>query len=109
MISSMILSARYPTTNLYRVEVSGWDKNQAFFVEKSELEWNEDSGKQVALSHTVRDGAVIFLRLLQPISTGPSHPVAYEAEFISMTPDGQHQFRLHPACPRLDERGGSIN
>lgn len=34
----MILSARYPITNLYRVEVSGWDKNQTFFVEKSALE-----------------------------------------------------------------------
>ena len=46
----MILSARYPITNLYRVEVSGWDKNQTFFVEKSELEWSEESGKQVTLS-----------------------------------------------------------
>jgi hypothetical protein len=105
----MILCERHPATNLYRVEVSGWDKNQAFFVEKSELEWNEDSSKQVVLRHMVPDGAVIFLRLLQPISTSRSHPVAYEAEFISMTPDGQHQFRLYQACPRLDEQGGSTN
>ena len=105
----MILSAQCPTTSLYRVEVSGWDKNQAFFVEKSELEWNEESGKQIALNHTVPDGAVIFLRLLQPISTDRSHPVAYEAEFVSVTPDGQHQFRLHPACPRTGERDAAIN
>ena len=52
----MILSARYPTTNMYRVEVSGWDKHQAFFVEQSELAWSEECGKQVALSHAVPDG-----------------------------------------------------
>ena len=105
----MILSARYPSTNLYRVEVSGWDKHQAFFVEKSELEWSEESGKQIALSHAVSDGAVIFLRLLQLIGNDRSHPVAYETEFVSMTPDGQHQFRLHKACPRTGEDASSIN
>ena len=38
----MILSAS-PVVNLYRVEVSGWDNNKAFFVENSELEWSEES------------------------------------------------------------------
>ena len=105
----MISSARFPITSLYRVEVSGWDKNRKFFVEKSELEWNEESGKQVALNNTVADGAVIFLRLLQPVSTDKSLPVAYEAEFVAKTPNGQHQFRLHPACPRMDERDAYVN
>jgi hypothetical protein len=105
----MILSARFPITSLYRVEVSGWDKNQNFFVEKSELEWNEESGKQVALNSTIPDGAVIFLRLLEPISTDKSLPVPYEAEFVATTPDGQNQFRLHPACPRMDDRNAFVN
>ena len=105
----MILSARYPITSVYRVEVSGWDKYQTFFVEKSELEWNEESGKQVVLSHAVVDGAVIFLRLLQPISASRSHAVAYEAEFVSMTSAGQHQFRLRAAWPRVDQLRSSIN
>ena len=105
----MILSSRFPITSLYRVEVFGWDENKTFFVEKSELEWNEESGKQVALSHAVPDGAVVFLRLLQPISTDRSLPVAYEAEFVSTTPSGQHQFRLHPACPRMDEENTLVN
>jgi hypothetical protein len=65
----MTLSIECPSKSLYRVEVSGWDENQCFFVEKSELEWKEESGKQVALSHAILDGAVIFLRLMQPIST----------------------------------------
>jgi hypothetical protein len=105
----MISSVTYPTISRYRVEVSGWDKHQTFFVEKSELEWNEDSGKQVALRHKVVDGAVIFLRLLQPMGTDRSLPVAYEAEFVSVAANGQHQFRLHPACPRMDEWNGIVN
>jgi hypothetical protein len=96
----MSLSARFPITSLYRVEVSGWDKSQTFFVEKSELEWNEESGKYVTLSSAVPDGSVVFLRLIQPLSADRSQPVPYETEFLSVTPDGQNQFRLHPVSPR---------
>jgi hypothetical protein len=39
----MILSAN-PAVNVFRVEISGWDNNKAFFVENSELEWSEESG-----------------------------------------------------------------
>jgi hypothetical protein len=67
----MILSAEQPATNLYRVEVSGWDDNKAFFVENSELEWTEESGKQVTLSRGLANGAVIFLRLLHANQHGP--------------------------------------
>jgi len=101
----MSLSTRFPTTNLYRVEVSGWDKSQTFFVEKSELEWNEESGKYVTLSSAVPDGSVIFLRLVQPLSADRSQSVPYETEFLSVTPDGLNQFRLHAVIPRVIEHG----
>jgi hypothetical protein len=61
----MMLSARFPIAGMYRVEVSGWDKNQAFFVEKSDLKWNEDSGKLVVLSNAVPDRAVCDVALQQ--------------------------------------------
>ena len=105
----MIRSTGYPTTTRYRVEVSGWDKNQAFFVEKSQLEWSEESGKQVALSHAIPEGAVVFLRLMQPLCADRSHPVVYETEFVATTPGGQHQFRLHPVSPRIAKRDGLLN
>jgi len=35
-----------------------------FFVENSELEWTEESGKQVTLNRGLNEDAVIFLRLL---------------------------------------------
>ena len=95
----MILTAEHPAASLYRVEVSGWDDNKAFFVENSELEWAADSRKQVTLNHGLGEGAVIFLRLLQPI--GPigndrSHPVAYQVELVGQNDQGQRQFRLRP-------------
>jgi hypothetical protein len=99
----MILSAN-PAVNLYRVEVSGWDYNQAFFVENSELEWSEKLGKQVTLSRTLSDGAVVFLRLLQPMTTDRSNPVAYQAELVSSTERGQQQFRLRPVSSRPSRR-----
>ena len=88
-----------PTASLYRVEVSGWDQDQAFFVENSELEWSED-GKQVTLSRTLIDGAVVFLRLLQPISPNRSNPVPYQAERVASTEHGQQQFRLRAVSSR---------
>src|ERR1700682_217413 len=94
----MILTANQGAT-LYRVEVSGWDHDKAFFVENSELEWSED-GKQVTLTRTLNEGAVVFLRLLQPMSADRSNPVPYEAELVSATTRGQRQFRLRPVSSR---------
>jgi hypothetical protein len=100
----MLLSARYPITSLYRVEVSGWDTTQSFFVEKSDLEWNEETGKSVILSHALTEDAMIFVRLLQHAAPDRSHAVAYEAEFVGRTLDGKNQFRLIQAQPRPDEQ-----
>jgi hypothetical protein len=106
----MILTAEQAAcaANLYRVEVSGWDDNNAFFVENAELEWTEETGKQVALHRALNDGAVVFLRLLQPISNDRSHPVAYEAEFLSRNDMGHWQFRLQPVSSRASRRQGTL-
>jgi hypothetical protein len=34
--------------NSYRLEVSGWDAKENFFVEKTSLDWREHEGKTVA-------------------------------------------------------------
>jgi hypothetical protein len=96
----MILTPEHPATNLYRVEVSGWDDKKSFFVENSDLEWADDSSKQVTLNRGLSEGAVIFLRLLQPISSDRSHAVAYQAEFVARNPEGRCQFRLRPVSSR---------
>ena len=95
----MILTAEHPITSLYLVEVSGWDDNKAFFVENSELQWTEESGKQVTLNRGLHEDAVIFLRLLQQMGTDRSHPVAYQANFVARNNEGQWQFRLKQVSP----------
>lgn len=96
----MLLTCGHSHTRTYRVEVSGWDVSHIFFVEKSELSWNEESGKQITLTHALSPGTMIFVRLLQPASADRSVSVAYEAEQLASTPEGMWQFRIHRAEPR---------
>ena len=88
-----------PRLKTYRAEVSGWDRFQTFFVEKCDLEWNEEAGKQVTLARSLRPGAMVFVRLLQPISPEQSFPVPYRTELSKLSADGQTKFRLSPAKP----------
>lgn len=86
----------------YRVEVSGWDTAEEFFVEKTDLQWSEESGKQVLLSRAVNPGALLFLRLLHPTSLDRVHPVPYQADPVANGErlEGQHLVRLVQAQPR---------
>ena len=63
----------------YRVEVSGWDSSENFFVEKTALTWAQNSEKQLTLKSDLREGSVIFVRLLQPITMASNTPIAYQA------------------------------
>src|SRR5579863_1191871 len=63
----------------YRVEVSGWDAREYFFVEKTSLDWREREGKTVALHATVRLDSVLFVRLLRPLGGGADFPVPHRA------------------------------
>ena len=54
----------------YRVEVSGWDSSENFFVEKTMLDWGHDEKKEVRLRSVLREGSVVFVRLLQSLASG---------------------------------------
>ena len=95
-------------TTVYHVEVSGWDTSQSFFVEKAELEWNDGGEKLVALRREVRDGAILFVRLLQPISPDRSHPIPYATERAGRTSEDGWQFRLKQVAPRPNRQNGRI-
>jgi hypothetical protein len=99
----MLRYASFQTTRLYAVEVSGWDRTESFFVEKCELEWKEESGKQVALSRTLDDNAILLVRLLEQGECDRSVPVVYKAELVGKTKSGLQQFRLNRVAPRLRE------
>jgi hypothetical protein len=96
----MLLPVSVPVISTYCVEVSGWDNSPSFFTEKSELEWGEETGKQIKLSRALPKGTMIFVRLLQPTVSDHSSAVAYWAEYIATTPEGFHQFHLKQVQPR---------
>jgi hypothetical protein len=94
----------------YRIEVSGWGLNDAFFVEKTDLHWTEDGSKRLLLHHAVPEGAVIFARLIAPENSFASVPVAYRVESIQpMKSNGLCEMRLLQLHPRTRaERRGEI-
>ena len=103
----MPLTARQPLTSSYIVEVSGWDSSHTFFVEKSDLSWNETTGKSLSLTRELRDHAIIFVRLLQANASERTSPVAYQAELQGTTADGHHMFRVTRIVPRDNASEGS--
>ncbi len=96
----MELATDQSLSTTYSVEVSGWDKTNTFFVERSELHWTEETGKQLALTHDICPGAMIFVRLLQPLNGERAFPIAYQTELLSPDSEKPQQFRLKRAVPR---------
>ena len=98
------------TANLsgdYRIEVSGWGLNDAFFVEKTELRWTEGADKKLLLRHAVPEGAVIFVRLMAPENSFGSVPVAYQVEGVQpMNSFGLCEMRLLRLHPRSRAHSG---
>jgi hypothetical protein len=98
-----------PTTDSFRVEVSGWDQDEIYFVEKSNLDWDDFAGKHISLKHMLPEGAMIFVRMLQPTAMRQAPPVPYHVEFIGCDAEGMHQFRLNAVQPRYGHEPPSVN
>jgi hypothetical protein len=81
----------------YAVEVSGWDSNENFFVEKTALQWADEPAKLIEMTHAISSGALLFLRLLDPTSVDRVHPVPYVAERVEVGDDGHFKVELSPA------------
>lgn len=77
-----------PSLSDYRVEVSGWDVAESFFVEKALLELNPAGERVVHLRHPLRSGLLVFLRLIDSWIDFPALPVAYEVLQVSGMPNG---------------------
>jgi hypothetical protein len=85
----------------YRVEVSGWDAKETFFVEKTLLEWEGEGKKEITLRNSLREGAVIFVRLLQIVATSNNFPIAYQAIAIGeKDSSGRRRVGLERLRPR---------
>jgi len=87
--------------NGYRVEVSGWDAWENFFVEKTMLCWGRDTDKEVSLRAPVREGCVVFVRLLQRSVNTDTIPIAYRvAGLAEKDGSGHATARLVQLYPR---------
>ncbi len=101
----MVLIATSPATGLYGVEVSGWDTGENFFVEKTQLEWDEGAGKRVRLSRPLRKSCIVFVRLLQPLSPSHGYPIAYQAEPSGPPVEASsYEYKLVRLHPRISPR-----
>jgi len=105
----MSVSDALTLSECYRVEVSGWDENQSFFVEKSDLAWDDFAGKHISLHRMLPDGAMVFIRMLQPEGLGQAPPSVYKVEFVACDTDGHHQFRLNAVHPRYSSPSQQLN
>ena len=96
--------------NSYRVEVSGWDASDAFFVEKTTLDWSGGDEKEINLRSDLREGAVVFVRLLRQLGKVDSFPIAYRASSVRTGENGRtlvQLARLHPREPLKETTDGS--
>jgi hypothetical protein len=95
----------------YRVEVSGWDRSENFFVEKTILDWRNAEKKEVSLRVELKEGSVVFVRLLQTSAIGNHFPIAYQAKKVSAKDaDGRFSIqvdRLRPRCEPAHLDAGS--
>lgn len=91
----MKLAEMHSIPRLHRVEISGWDMDELFFVEKAEISWDESSeDMRVKLSRPLRKGTVIFLRRLQVAMMERACPLAYSVEPLMADESGVCQYRL---------------
>jgi hypothetical protein len=98
----MTLQMMVPTT--YRVETSGWDVDENFFVEKTDLEWTEEE-KTIHLQHPVRKGTVVFVRLMGIDAQENAFPVAYHAAAVTYrTHERFYDVSLLQMLPRTHAR-----
>src|SRR5579863_116383 len=94
----------------HRVEVSGWDASENFFVEKTTVRWNRGKNA-VVLRCALRAGSVVFLRSLERSHDEGGFPIAWKAvNVVGRDAGGQalvHLVQLHPR-PSGDEKAEEL-
>ena len=78
------MSFRGPAASSYHVEISGWDALERFFVENTTLTWSETDGKKVLVRQRLREGTVVFIRLLEHEPSNHAFPVAYRVHGVGL-------------------------
>ncbi|MBZ5527211.1 MAG: hypothetical protein LAN71_04825 [Acidobacteriia bacterium] len=98
----MKLAETYSMSGPSRVEISGWDMDELFFVEKAEVDWDESAENiRIRMNRPLRKGTLIFLRQIQPVMSGQTHPVAYSVEPVCADESGACEYQLKPLRSRM--------
>lgn len=76
-------------------EISGWDDEENFFVEKAVLQQGGASNRADLRAH-LRVGSLVFVRLIQEHSMNRAVPVTYRVSSISLsTGNSRPDSRVH--------------
>lgn len=93
----------------YRVEISGWDIDERFFVENAEIGGGEQAEKRVKLRRPLRKGTVVFVRHLLSSSIERDSPIAYEVDPIAVDENGFCEYRLSHVRSRIRQTFRMVN
>ncbi len=66
-------------------EISGWDAEENFFVEKAFLQEDGD-GNRADLRARLRVGSLVFVRMMEEHSMNRAVPITYKVSSISLYP-----------------------
>jgi hypothetical protein len=90
---------------IYSVEISGWDIERQFFVERTSLAVDQAGTRTTFLRSRLHQHLVVFIRLLSTTFAGKVYPKVYRVDLAEL-PDRTGFSRIHltPAeAPRTIE------
>jgi hypothetical protein len=80
-----------------RAEISGWDHDENFFVEKISAVFFEGDVRSISLRRSIRVGALLFFRTLPAVGGVESLPRAYRATSVTgPNADGCYRVEIEP-------------
>lgn len=81
-------------------EISGWDTEENFFVEKTVLQYH-DEGNKAGLRARLRVGSLVFIRVPDDASMDRTVPITYQVSGITSTArNGAREVYLTRLRPR---------
>jgi hypothetical protein len=81
-------------SKIYSVEVSGWDCEKQFFVERTSLYMDRSGTRTVLLRNRLRRGLLVFIRLQSAAFAAQKHPKVYRVD-AAMLPDHTGFSKIH--------------
>jgi hypothetical protein len=89
-------------------EISGWDTEENFFVEKAILHRQSGGNQKAGIYARLRVGSLVFIRVPDEASMDRTVPVTYQVSgIVSTNRNGAHEVCLTRLRPR-ESTGGTM-